>query len=64
MLDVMHQMEARLYLADRDREARGLLRAREASPAGQSLRAVFAAWLARFALRVDTETTTRIVSEP
>ena len=64
MLDVMQQLEARLYLADRDREATALWRAKEASPAGQSLRAVLAAWLARLALQVDTEATTRTLSEP
>ncbi len=64
MLDVMQQLEARLYLADRDREVRSLLRAKEARPAGQSLRAVFAAWLAKLALHVDTEATTRTVSQP
>jgi hypothetical protein len=64
MLDVMEQLEARVYLADRDREVRALLRAKEASPAGQSLRAVVAAWLARLGLQVDTEATTRTLSEP
>ncbi len=64
MVDVMQQLEARVFMADRDREARALLRAKEARPAGQSLRAAFAAWLARLALHVDTEATTRTVSEP
>ena len=50
-----HEVFVRAVLAEKDREARAVLRASEAGSAPPGLRAVFAGRLARLALRVDRE---------
>ena len=50
-----HDIGVRAVLAEKDREARAMLRASEAQSAPQGLRAVFAGRLARLALRLDRE---------
>ena len=50
-----HEVSIRAVLAEKDREARAILRAGEAGSAPLGLRAAFAGRLARLALRVDRE---------
>ena len=50
-----HDIGVRAVLAEKDREARAMLRASEAQIARQGFRAVFAGRLARLALRLDRE---------
>jgi len=50
-----HDIGVRAVLAEKDREARAMLRASEAQSAPPGLRAVFAGHLARLALRLDRE---------
>jgi hypothetical protein len=61
---MMQQLEVRLSLANKDREARALLRAKEARPEGQSLRSAFAAWLARLAPQADREAAAHVLRKP
>jgi len=56
MIDLMQQLEVRAILAEKDREARAVLRVSEAKSGPRGLTAGFAGRLARLGIRVNRMT--------